>query len=102
MPAEIRPRNERARILHAELHRFLDATATPCPGPSLCPHEKALDAALAEERRLERERMQAMRLDYRTMPHAEFPIKWPDWRDYEEVLPTSCSCRECQLWRSGS
>lgn len=47
-------------------------------------------------------RMRAMRHDYQTLPHAEFPTRWPDWRDYEEVLPTYCSCQECRLWRSGS
>ena len=44
----------------------------------------------------------AMRIDYRTIPHKEFYEKWPDWRDYEEMLPTVCNCRECSLWRSGS
>lgn len=52
--------------------------------------------------RQERERMRAMRHDFQTLPHAEFPSKWPDWRDYEEVLPTYCGCHECRLWRSGS
>ena len=56
----------------------------------------------AELRRQAVERMQAMRLDYRTMPHAKFPIKWPDWRDYDEVLPSYCGCGDCSLWRSGS
>jgi len=46
--------------------------------------------------------MRAMRVDYATMPHREFPIKWPDWRDFEEVLPTVCGCPDCRLWRSGS
>ena len=55
----------------------------------------------AEARQQAVERMQAMRRDYRTMPHAQFPIKWADWKDYDEVLPTNCSCQECRLWRSG-
>jgi len=50
----------------------------------------------------ERERMRSMRHDYQTLPHAEFPIKWPNWREYEEVLPTYCGCPDCHLWRSGS
>ncbi len=48
------------------------------------------------------DRVRAMRLDFRTLPHREFPIEWPDWRDYEEVLPSYCGCQDCQLWRSGS
>lgn len=55
-----------------------------------------------EARDKEMERMRAMRHDFQTLPHAEFPVRWPDWRDYEEVLPTYCSCRECRLWRTGS
>jgi hypothetical protein len=50
----------------------------------------------------ERDRMRAMRHDFQTSPHAEFPKRWPDWRVYEEVLPTRCDCAECRLWRSGS
>ena len=41
-------------------------------------------------------------LSLRADPHAQFPAKWPDWREYEEVLPTRCDCRDCRLWRSGS
>jgi hypothetical protein len=61
-----------------------------------------LDAALAEERRLVVKRINAMRYDYRTLPHGQFPVKWPDWKGYEELLPSNCSCQDCRLWRSGS
>lgn len=44
----------------------------------------------------------AMRRDYQTMPHREFPVKWPDWRQYADILPTTCECKDCRLWRSGS
>lgn len=67
-----------------------------------CLMKRREDDARTDGRREAVERMQAMRRDYRTMSHAEFPIKWPDWREYDEVLPTNCSCRECTLWRSGS
>ena len=48
------------------------------------------------------ERMRAMRRDWQTLPHAQFPVKWPDWRSLQEVLPTRCDCAECSLWRRGS
>jgi len=57
---------------------------------------------VAEARRATMERFRAMRQDYQTMPHAEFPVKWPDWKEWEDALPTSCGCQDCQLWRSGS
>lgn len=56
----------------------------------------------AEARRLVVDRMLAMRRDYQTLPHAEFPVKWPDWREWKDVLPTVCGCEDCRLWRSGS
>jgi hypothetical protein len=53
-------------------------------------------------RQLERDKINAMRLDFRTIPHGEFRSKWYDWRDYNEVLPSYCGCSDCMLWRSGS
>jgi hypothetical protein len=48
------------------------------------------------------ERMRAMRHDFQTLPHAAFPVAWPDWRALQEVLPTYCGCEDCRMWRSGS
>lgn len=56
----------------------------------------------AAARQEERAHMRAMRHDYQTLPHAAFPAKWPDWREYAEVLPTQCDCQDCRLWRAGS
>lgn len=61
-----------------------------------------LDAVIDDVRNATLEKMRAMRIDYRTMPHAQFPLKWPDWREWEEVLPSQCGCQDCRLWRSGS
>jgi hypothetical protein len=62
----------------------------------------ATEAIENEARRQERDKMLAMRRDFNHLPHKEFPAKWPDWRQYEEVLPTYCGCGDCTLWRSGS
>lgn len=72
---------------------------------SVMSHDNVKQATEAVERRIGArvlERMRTMRHDFQTLPHAEFPVKWPDWRDFEEVLPTHCSCKDCRLWRSGS
>lgn len=62
----------------------------------------AVEAAETGAARAERELMRSMRHDYQTLPHAEFPVKWPGWRAYQEVLPRTCDCQDCRLWRSGS
>lgn len=56
----------------------------------------------AAARQLERDKINAMRLDYRTIPHGEFRKKWYDWIQYQEVLPSYCGCPDCSLWRRGS
>jgi len=61
----------------------------------------ALASAIeAEARAAEREYQVAVRKDWGTLPHGEFRQKYGGLDRALYLLPTNCSCRECQMWAS--
>jgi len=60
--------------------------------------DAALAAAYQRGQTDERERQIAVRKDWGTLPHGEFHQKYGTLARDLHLLPSNCSCRECQMW----
>jgi hypothetical protein len=54
----------------------------------------------AEAAAQERERQISVRKDWGSLPHGEFHTKYGNLARKLYLLPTNCTCRDCQMWSS--